>query len=169
VAHASEQNNMTALRFMSIEDLLGLRLPISISRAIRTGKHDEIAIRVPHPKLPVIGPAAAIGGIAVPSHHDFDTHRLTAFDGGIDVGYFKPKRHPIPVRPLVRIADRNVVMAHQPGMQLQHETPIVNESLIFGPAVGALTSEQSLIPAAAGLDVVHANEGLGAHESRLSS
>src|SRR5262249_51592220 len=117
--------------------------------------------------LPVIGSAAAIGWIAVPSHHDFNTHRLTAFDGRIDVGYFKPKRHPIPVRPLGRVADGAVVMVHQPGMQLQHETPIVNESLVFGPAVGALTAEQSLIPAAAGLHVAYADQGLGMHESSL--
>jgi hypothetical protein len=52
-----------------------------------------------------------------------------------------------------------------PAVKLKNQIIIGHQALIFLPAVGALTTEKSLIPAAACFDVFHGNEGLRPHRS----
>jgi hypothetical protein len=65
-----------------------------------------------------------------------------------------------------------MVVVDLPGVQLQDETvraPLarvqarIPKPFVLGPTVTADTSEESLVPAAGGLNVTAVDEGLGAH------
>ena len=93
-----------------------------------------------------------VGGV-----NHLDLHLLGAGDGRIEIVNLEPQEHAVSVRLEIRIADRAMIVFHVPSMQLQHELPVRNKPFVFGAAVRALTTEQTLIPATAGLDIVHAN------------
>ena len=85
-----------------------------------------------------------------------------AGQGGVEVGDFKPQEHAVSGRE-VGIADGAVMVLHVPAVQLQNQPAVRDESLILSAAVVTLTTQEALIPAAACLDVTHANQGLRAH------
>jgi hypothetical protein len=64
---------------------------------------------------------------------------------------------------LGRVADRSVVVLDLPAMELEDQDVTPVEPLVFRAAVRALDAEESLIPAAARLDVGHRDQGLGTH------
>src|SRR5262245_15039124 len=96
---------------------------------------------------------------------DFSLQLRRAGDGGIDVVDFKPYEADVSIRLHIGITDRTVMMLHVPSVQLEDQSAIRNQPFIFRAAVRALTAEETLIPSAARFDVMHANEGLGAHVS----
>jgi hypothetical protein len=52
-------------------------------------------------------------------------------------------------------------------VQLHHERAVgVDEALVLGTAVIAPDAEEALVPPAAGLDVRHGDQRLGAHVAR---
>jgi hypothetical protein len=61
------------------------------------------------------------------------------------------------------ITEWAMVMFHIPVVQLKDQPPSRNKSFILVAAMVALTGEQTLIPAAAALDIAHANERLRMH------
>jgi hypothetical protein len=52
---------------------------------------------------------------------------------------------------------------HIPTMQLQNELPASNKPLIFMTPMSAGAAKQLLVPAAAGRDIVNADEGRQLH------
>ena len=43
-------------------------------------------------------------------HHDFNIHFVRALHGRIEVVNFKPQQYAVPIRPVVAICDRTVMM-----------------------------------------------------------
>lgn len=96
---------------------------------------------------------------------DLSLHFGGADNGRVEVVHFKPEEHAVSMREL-RIADGAVMMLHVPTMQLKHQPAVRNEPLILAAAMVAFATEETLIPAAARLNIAHANEGLWSHGSR---
>src|ERR1043166_1007128 len=101
----------------------------------------------------------AVGRIAMPWQDDLRLQVRSSGNGRFEIVHFKPQEHAISMRK-VRVADGTVMMFHIPTVQLKNQPAVRNESLILGAAMVALTAEETLIPATAGLNVTHANEGL---------
>ena len=80
----------------------------------------------------------------------------------VEVANFKPQEHSVSMSEL-RIADGAVMMLEVPAMQLKNQPAIGHEPFIIRPAVVTPAAEQPLIPAAAGFNVIHANERLRLH------
>ena len=87
---------------------------------------------------------------------------------GVEIIHFEPQQRPVSRRN-IGIANGAVMIVPVPAMQLKNEASLRNEPLIIRAAVRALTAQQMLIPAAAGLDVTDANERLGTHGQRLNA
>src|SRR5262249_39324157 len=83
---------------------------------------------------------------------------------GIEVVDFEPQENAVPVRLVLRVADRPVVMRDPEAMQLKDEPAVRDQSLVLGPAMGAPAAKKALVPPAAGLDVVDRDQGLRAHQ-----
>jgi hypothetical protein len=81
----------------------------------------------------------------------------------IEVVDFKPQQYSISIGFVIRITNRPVVVCDFEAVQLHDQLAIGNQSLIFAPAVRALTAKQALVPPAARFDVGHRDEGLGTH------
>ena len=82
--------------------------------------------------------------------------------GSIEVADFKPQEHAVSGRD-VRIANATMMMLDFPAVQLKHQPALRNEPFILSAAVVAPTARETLIPATAGLNIAHANQGLGSH------
>jgi len=91
---------------------------------------------------------------------DLNLHFLGAGHGGVEVPDFKPEQHAISVWLGLWISDGAVMMLHFPPVQLQNQLAVRYQPLILNAAMRALTTQEPLIPAAAGLHVAHANQGL---------
>ena len=72
-------------------------------------------------------------------------------------------KHAVPVRLEILITDWAVIVSHIPPVQLQYQSPIRNKPLVLGAAMRTSTTKETLIPAAAGFDIMHANQWLWAH------
>ncbi len=140
-------------------DLVFIGPPISIRGAVRAGENDGVAVGIAQPDFPVIGPAVAVGRIAVAWHDDL------GLQGSVEVVKFKPQDHAVSVRPDGWIADATMVMFHVPSMQLKDQPAIRDQSLILRAAVRTLTAEETLIPATARFDVARAHERLWMHKN----
>jgi hypothetical protein len=99
----------------------------------------------------------------MPGKNHFDLHFLGAGHCRIEVVNLKPQEHPVSVGLEIRIADRAVMVPHVPSVQLKDQSIVQNKTLILGAAMCTSTTKQTLIPATARLDIVHANERLWAH------
>src|SRR6267378_2450727 len=99
-------------------------------------------------------------GMAMARQNNLDFHFLGAGHGGIEVAGLKPEQHPISVWLELWVPDGAVMVLHLPPVQLQNQPATRYQPFIFSAAMRALTTQETLIPAAAGLDVAHANEGL---------
>lgn len=108
---------------------------------------------------------AAIAGwrITVARLDDFGSQFFSAGDGGVKIVDLKPKQDAVAVWLQVGIGDRAVMMVDAPVMQLEYQLAVHDEPLIFRAAVSAFAPEQSLIPAARGLNIVYADERLRVH------
>ena len=84
-------------------------------------------------------------------------------DRGIEVVDFKAQEHAVAIGRVIRITDRPVAVFDLKTVQLEDQRTIRDQSLIFRPAVRALTAEETLIPPAARFDISHRDERLRTH------
>src|SRR5579863_1953989 len=94
---------------------------------------------------------------------NLDLHFPRPGDGRVEVVDFEPKKHAISVGLLILVADGSVMVLHLPPMQLQNQAPLHGQPFILGAAVGALATEEPLIPATARLDITYTDKGLCMH------
>lgn len=122
------------LRDSSAEGVVA-RMPRTIGRSIRTSNNNDIAIRVPHPALPVIWPAVAIEGVSVTRHDDLDIHFGGPLHSRFKIINLEPQQHPVTIGLIIPISDWYVVVLTFEAVQLQNELPICDELLINGASV----------------------------------
>jgi len=79
---------------------------------------------------------------------------------GVEIIQLKPQENAISIRPKLGIPEWTVVMLDMPIVQLQDQSSMRDQPLILRPAVVAPATQETLIPATARLDVMHANERL---------
>ena len=91
---------------------------------------------------------------------DLSFHLIGTRNRGVEIVQFKPKENTISIRPKFGIPEWTMMVLDVPIVQLEDQLSVPDQSLIIRPAVGALTAKEPLIPTTAGLDVMHANEGL---------
>jgi hypothetical protein len=115
----------------------------------------------------MIRTAVTVGGIAMARQNDLGVQVLSAGKGRVEVVEFKPEKHAISGRD-VWVADRTVMMLCIPVVQLEDQPAVGNESFVVRTAMVALTANEMLIPATAGFDIAHANEGLWTHRNNRS-
>jgi hypothetical protein len=80
--------------------------------------------------------------------------------GVIEVFQLKPEEDTIAIGPQFRVPKWTVLVLDAPVMQLKDQLSVHDQPFILAPAVSALAVQEALIPAAARLDVMHANERL---------
>jgi hypothetical protein len=138
--------------------------PGTVGGAIGAGDHDGVSVGIAYPALPMVGAAVVvIRRIAVTRKNDLDLHFRGALHGSVEVVYFEPEQHSVAVGFVGGIGDGAVVVFDIEAMQLKDEHAVFYELLVVRAAVSAATTEQSLIPATAGLDICDANKRLRAH------
>ena len=118
------------------------------------GKHDRVAIRIAQPAFPV-GVLAAMARF-----DDLGFHLVGTRNNSIEVVQFKPEENAVSVWSKVGISERAMMMLDVPVVQLEDELSARDQPFIIRSAVAALTAKETLIPATARLDVMHANERL---------
>lgn len=93
---------------------------------------------------------------------DFGMQGARSLDRRIEVGHLEPQQHAMPGRGRVSVDEIWVILL-VPGMEL-HDHPAVTKQPLIGIAMLVLrkcvSSEQPLIPAAAGPYVAHRNQRL---------
>jgi hypothetical protein len=94
-------------------------------------------------------------------HRSF--HLFGTCDGGIEVVEFKPQEHAISVWLEIGITQEPVLMRYIPSVQLKKQLSMRNEALVFWAAMPGLTAQETLVPATARFNIVHANKGLQSH------
>jgi hypothetical protein len=94
---------------------------------------------------------------------DLGPHLLGSNHHRIEVVDLKPQQDTIAVRPFVGITDTAMMMFRIECVQLQDQSPVRDETLVFLTTMITCAAEKALIPAAACLDVVHGDQGLRAH------
>ena len=138
--------------------------PTSIRRTVRAGQNNRVTVRIAYPAFPMVRAAVTVRRVSVAGHDGFNLHRPGAVHRGIEIVNLEPEQHSVSVRLGFRIAYRAMMVLHIPSVELKDQLAADNEAFVIPPSVGTLTTEQSLIPLAARLNVVHANEGLWIHE-----
>jgi len=126
--------------------------------SLRAGEDHLVTFRIAQPAFPLIRT-----DMVKQRPEDLRPQRLGPYDGGAEILNLKPQEQAVPVGPSIGVPDRAVVVLDVPPVQLQHKRSVLHQPLIVRAAVPTLTAEQLLIPPAHRLDVVHTNEGLGAH------
>ena len=101
--------------------------------------------------------AFAVRRIPMSRTHKFRLQSLDTLHCLIKVVDFKPEKHSIPVRFVIRVTDRAVVMLNLKAVQLHHQHPILFKAFIFPTAMSARAAEQLLIPATTGFDVSYSD------------
>jgi hypothetical protein len=98
--------------------------PASVSGSVRTRHDHDIAVRVPHPALPMIGPAVTIGGIPMTGHDNVYAHFSGPLHDRLEIVDFEPQQHAVPVWLVIAIADRAVMVFYCEAVQLKHKLAI---------------------------------------------
>ena len=93
-------------------------------------------------------------------HHDFGVQALGTRKGGVKVVDFKPQEHAVSVWPDGGVPDAAVIVLHVPPVQLENQPAVGHEPVVLGATVAAAAAKETLIPAAARLDIGYADEGL---------
>jgi hypothetical protein len=137
--------------------------PASVGRAVGTGQHDRVAVRVLQPHLPVIRTALPFRRIPVPRQDHVRPQLLRPLHGVLEVIDLEPEEHAVAAARIVGIADPPVVVGFLPAMELQHELAVVLQPLVVGTSVRAPAAEQPLIPAAGRLHLGGTDQRLGSH------
>ena len=108
----------------------------------------------------------ALGRVAVHGEHDLGSELAGPGDGLVEVLDLEPQQHPVAADQR-GVADRPVVVVDLEVVQLEDEPVAVDQTLVLLPAVVAATAQETLVPAAAGLDVDDGEQGLWAHGRML--
>jgi len=93
-------------------------------------------------------------------HDDLSLQLLGTSNRSVEVIQLKPQQHAISVGLEIWISDGTVVMLHIPSVQLKNQPAVRDEPLILTAAMPALTAQETLIPATARFNIMHANQGL---------
>lgn len=137
--------------------------PCSAGGSEWAGDHNDVAIQIPDPALPVIRPTVAIRRVLVARHDYLDTHISSALHDCVEIIDFKPQQHAVSVWPVVRVANRTVVVVHLETVQLKNKLSIRHQLFICGAAMSAAAAQEPLIPSAACLHIGYSNQRFGAH------
>jgi hypothetical protein len=100
----------------------------------------------------------------MPGPNDLDLHFFGAGHGRVEIVNLKPQEHAIAMRQIL-VTDWTVIVSHIPPVQLKDQPSIRSQTLVLGPSVRTSTTKQTLVPAAARFDIVHANQRLWAHRN----
>ena len=100
----------------------------------------------------------------MPGLNHLDLHFFGAGYGRVEIIEFKPQQHAIAMLQIL-VTDRTVIVSHVPAVQLKDQSIVQNKTLILGAAMRTSTTKQTLIPATARFDIVHANQRLWAHRN----
>jgi hypothetical protein len=112
----------------------------------------------------MVRPAVAGWRIAMPGKNHLGLHFLGASHCCIEVVNLKPKEDTIAMRQIL-VTDGTVMVSHIPAVQLKEQPIVQSKTLILGAAMRTLATKQTLIPATARFDIVHANQRLWAHRN----
>lgn len=96
-------------------------------------------------------------------HDDFDLHGCGAGDESVKVIDLKPKEDAVAVGFPVAVADGEMIVVDVETVELEDELAVGGKAFVFVAAVGALATEELLVPEATGLDAGDGEERLGAH------
>lgn len=99
----------------------------------------------------------------MPGQHDVHAHFSATLHDRVKVVYLEPQQHTVPVWLVVRIADRTVMVLYFEAVQLKDKPAIRYQTLIFGAAMVAPQTQQTLIPSAACFHVGNGDERLRTH------
>jgi hypothetical protein len=100
----------------------------------------------------------------MPGKNHLDLHFLGAGHRRIEIINLEPQEHAVSVRLEILIANRTVMVPHHvPAVQLKDQSIVQNKTLILGAVMRTSTIKETLIPATARLDIVHANQRLWAY------
>lgn len=102
-------------------------------------------------------------------HYDINFHRGRALHYRIKILDLEPQQHAVSERPVVPVANRNMVVMNVETVQLKNQLATRDQLLIFPPAVIPGAAEQSLIPPATRFNISHGDQGLRAHHLNLSN
>ncbi len=83
--------------------------------------------------------------------------------GGVEVFDLEPQKNSIAATWVSRIADPAMVMLLLPSVQLKDQPPANFQSIVVRPALCTHAAQKLLVPAAAGFDIIDADERLRAH------
>lgn len=125
-----------------------------VGGAVGAGENDGVTVGIAEPAFPMIGAAVAGGRVAVPRKEDAGAEGGGAGEGGVEVVEFEPEEDAVAVGFGAGVADGAMVVLDGPGVELEDESAVVDEALVFGAAVVASASEEALVPATAGFDVL---------------
>lgn len=95
-------------------------------------------------------------------------HLFSTLHNRVEVLHLKPKQHAVAVRFIGTIPDSTVLMLGLKAVQLKDELSILHQLLVVAATMRPATSEQSLIPPAAGFDIRDTDERLRAHGSQAN-
>ena len=134
-----------------------MRFPISIRRPVGAGEHDRVAIGIAQPDFPMVRAAFVIGRISMTRQDNLHPQLCRPRNGGVKIISLKPEQDAVPMRQL-GITDATMMMIFLPAVQLKNQFAVRgSEPFILRAAVGASATKQTLIPAAARLDIAYAN------------
>src|SRR5438477_7429314 len=97
-----------------------------------------------------------VGWIAMAWQDDLGLQLRSTACGCFEVAHLKPQEHTVSGCD-IGVANASVMMLHIPMVQLEDQPALRNKSLIVRAAMIAPTAKQSLIPAAARLNISHTN------------
>lgn len=92
--------------------------------------------------------------------NDLGVQFLGAPDHGVEVINLEPQKHAVAIWFVRSVPDWQVVVLDLEAMELKNQHAVGNEPLVLGPAMGAPTPEETLIPAATRFDVGDGDQGL---------
>src|SRR5438477_7741320 len=117
--------------------------------AVPACENHEVAVRVAQPELAMGGAAGTVRWIAMRRQDDFRAKRVSAPNGGVEVLDLEPERQSVSVRARGGVADAAVMVFDVECMELQHQGPAAQQTLVLLAAVSALTAEELLVEATA--------------------
>jgi hypothetical protein len=106
----------------------------------------------------------AVWGIAMAWQNDLRLELGGSGERSLEVINLEPQQDPIAMGQCW-VPDGAVVVGTVPAMKLKNEATAQDKPLVVGPAMGALASQQSLVPPAARFYIADANQGLWIHGS----
>src|SRR5262245_1867749 len=104
----------------------------------------------------------------MPRQDDVGVQLGGASDRRVNVVDLEPQEHAVAVGPVIRVADRPVVVCDLEAVQLEDQHAVRDQALVLAAAVRALTAEEALVPPTAHFDIGHRDKGLGTHENLRS-